>query len=107
MAGDARIQKAGWKDLSFLGNGVDVEPRRHGVAVLEPHGFHAGGPAGHSHATATVQVRVSGEELLEQGEIVRITLLSIIVQDQAHALAFYRDKLGFVLKDDVPAGEYR
>jgi catechol 2,3-dioxygenase-like lactoylglutathione lyase family enzyme len=38
---------------------------------------------------------------------VRITLLSIIVQDQAHALAFYRDKLGFVLKDDVPAGEYR
>ena len=37
----------------------------------------------------------------------RITLLSIIVQDQAQALAFYRDKLGFVLKEDVPAGEYR
>lgn len=37
----------------------------------------------------------------------RITLLSIIVQDQAHALAFYRDKLGFVLKDDAPAGEHR
>jgi catechol 2,3-dioxygenase-like lactoylglutathione lyase family enzyme len=38
---------------------------------------------------------------------VRITLLSIIVQDQAHALAFYRDKLGFVLKEDVPAGGAR
>jgi catechol 2,3-dioxygenase-like lactoylglutathione lyase family enzyme len=38
---------------------------------------------------------------------VKITLLSIIVQDQAHALAFYRDTLGFVLKEDVPAGGAR
>jgi catechol 2,3-dioxygenase-like lactoylglutathione lyase family enzyme len=35
---------------------------------------------------------------------VKITLSSLIVQDQAHALAFYRDVLGFVLKEDVPAG---
>jgi catechol 2,3-dioxygenase-like lactoylglutathione lyase family enzyme len=34
----------------------------------------------------------------------RVTLLSIIVDDQAKALAFYRDILGFVLKDDVPTG---
>jgi catechol 2,3-dioxygenase-like lactoylglutathione lyase family enzyme len=38
---------------------------------------------------------------------VRITLSSIIVQEQAHALAFYRDKLGFVVKEDVPAGGAR
>ena len=37
--------KAGRKDFSFLGNRIDVEPCRHGVAVLEPDGLHAGGPA--------------------------------------------------------------
>ena len=35
----------------------------------------------------------------------KVTLVSIIVgQDQDAALAFYRDTLGFVLKDDVPTG---
>ncbi|MDT8760792.1 VOC family protein [Sphingomonas psychrotolerans] len=34
----------------------------------------------------------------------RITLLSIIVDDQPKALAFYRDVLGFVVKQDVPTG---
>jgi len=34
----------------------------------------------------------------------RITLLSIIVDDQPKALAFYRDTLGFVVKEDVPTG---
>jgi catechol 2,3-dioxygenase-like lactoylglutathione lyase family enzyme len=38
---------------------------------------------------------------------VKITLSSIIVQDQAHALAFYRDVLGFVVKEDIPAGGAR
>ncbi|CAN5719582.1 VOC family protein [soil metagenome] len=37
----------------------------------------------------------------------RITLLSVLVDDQAKALAFYTDVLGFVTKDDVPLGEYR
>ncbi|GGC58555.1 VOC family protein [Chelatococcus reniformis] len=37
----------------------------------------------------------------------RITLSSIIVDDQDKALAFYRDTLGFVLKTDVPAGGAR
>ena len=37
----------------------------------------------------------------------KITLSSIIVQDQAHALAFYRDVLGFVVKEDIPAGGAR
>ena len=37
----------------------------------------------------------------------RITLMSIFVSDQAAALAFYTDVLGFVLKDDVPLGEFR
>lgn len=34
----------------------------------------------------------------------KVTLLSIIVDDQAKALAFYRDVLGFVVKEDVPTG---
>ena len=37
----------------------------------------------------------------------KITTMSILVDDQAKALEFYTDKLGFVKKTDVPAGEYR
>jgi catechol 2,3-dioxygenase-like lactoylglutathione lyase family enzyme len=38
---------------------------------------------------------------------VRINLASIHVDDQAKALAFYTDVLGFVTKNDVPMGEHR
>jgi catechol 2,3-dioxygenase-like lactoylglutathione lyase family enzyme len=34
----------------------------------------------------------------------KVTLVSIIVDDQPKALAFYRDTLGFVVKEDVPTG---
>ncbi|MCF8570919.1 VOC family protein [Gordonia sp. HY002] len=37
----------------------------------------------------------------------RIELTSIFVDDQAKALDFYTNRLGFVVKDDVPTGEYR
>ena len=37
----------------------------------------------------------------------RITLTSVMVDDQAKALAFYTDVLGFVKKNDVPVGEHR
>ena len=37
----------------------------------------------------------------------KITTMSILVDDQAKALGFYTDKLGFVKKTDVPAGQYR
>ena len=37
----------------------------------------------------------------------RITLTSVFVDDQAKALAFYTDVLGFRAKNDVPLGEYR
>ncbi|MGH2385285.1 MAG: VOC family protein, partial [Candidatus Limnocylindria bacterium] len=36
-----------------------------------------------------------------------ITVTSVLVDDQAKALDFYTDKLGFVKKTDVPAGEHR
>lgn len=36
----------------------------------------------------------------------KITTLSIFVDDQRKALAFYTDVLGFELKDDMPLGEY-
>ncbi|GAA4848447.1 methylglyoxalase [Paenibacillus vulneris] len=37
----------------------------------------------------------------------RIHLTSVFVDDQEKALQFYTDKLGFVKKVDVPAGEFR
>lgn len=37
----------------------------------------------------------------------RIKLNSIVVDDQAKALTFYTDTLGFVKKQDFPAGEFR
>ena len=37
----------------------------------------------------------------------KIGLESVSVGDQDHALAFYRDKLGFVVKHDIPMGEVR
>ena len=37
----------------------------------------------------------------------RISLVSVLVDDQEKALRFYTDKLGFLPKDDVPMGEHR
>jgi len=37
----------------------------------------------------------------------RIHVTSVFVDDQAKALAFYTDKLGFMAKTDEPAGEAR
>lgn len=37
----------------------------------------------------------------------QITLSSILVDDQAKALAFYTDVLGFRKKHDIPMGEHR
>jgi catechol 2,3-dioxygenase-like lactoylglutathione lyase family enzyme len=37
----------------------------------------------------------------------KITLTSVLVDDQAKALAFYTDVLGFAKKTDVPLGEHR
>ncbi len=37
----------------------------------------------------------------------RINLTSVFVDDQAEALRFYTEVLGFVKKHDVPTGEYR
>ncbi|NGM14340.1 VOC family protein [Verrucosispora sp. CWR15] len=39
--------------------------------------------------------------------MIRIHVTSVFVDDQAKALAFYTEKLGFTKKTDVPAGEYR
>jgi catechol 2,3-dioxygenase-like lactoylglutathione lyase family enzyme len=37
----------------------------------------------------------------------RITVTSVLVDDQARAHAFYTDVLGFVTKHDIPLGEHR
>jgi catechol 2,3-dioxygenase-like lactoylglutathione lyase family enzyme len=37
----------------------------------------------------------------------RIALTSVLVDDQAKALSFYTDVLGFVKKEDIPLGESR
>lgn len=39
--------------------------------------------------------------------VIRINVTSVYVDDQAKALAFYTEKLGFTKKTDVAAGEYR
>jgi predicted enzyme related to lactoylglutathione lyase len=39
--------------------------------------------------------------------IMKIIVTSIFVQDQDKALEFYSETLGFVKKEDVPAGEFR
>ena len=39
--------------------------------------------------------------------MLRIHLTSVLVDDQARALAFYTDLLGCRLKQDMPLGEYR
>ena len=36
--------------------------------------------------------------------MIRINITSVFVDDQAKALAFYTEKLGFIAKTDVPAG---
>jgi len=36
-----------------------------------------------------------------------INLVSVLVDDQDKALAFYTEKLGFVTKHDLPLGEHR
>src|SRR3954452_22861638 len=41
------------------------------------------------------------------GGDMKITLTSVLVDDQAKALAFYTDVLGFRPKTDVPLGEHR
>lgn len=39
--------------------------------------------------------------------MIRINVTSVLVDDQAKALAFYTEKLGFIKKTDLPAGEAR
>src|SRR4051794_27094356 len=44
---------------------------------------------------------------LESGGPMRINLASVLVDDQAKALRFYTEVLGFQKKEDVPLGEHR
>lgn len=37
----------------------------------------------------------------------RIYVMSVLVDDQAKALSFYTEKLGFTVKHDIPLGEHR
>lgn len=39
--------------------------------------------------------------------MIRINVTSVLVDDQAKALAFYTEKLGFTKKTDVPTGDAR
>lgn len=42
----------------------------------------------------------------ETGPFMRIHLASVYVDDQAKALAFYTEVLGFVKKTEIPMGEF-
>ena len=39
--------------------------------------------------------------------MIRITAMSVMVNDQDKALAFYTDKLGFIKKTEIPLGEHK
>jgi catechol 2,3-dioxygenase-like lactoylglutathione lyase family enzyme len=41
-----------------------------------------------------------------EGEIMRINLTSVLVDDQSAALRFYTEVLGFVKKTEIPMGEH-
>jgi len=43
----------------------------------------------------------------KEGATMKIKLCSLLVENQDKALTFYTDKLGFVKKQEVPAGEFR
>jgi catechol 2,3-dioxygenase-like lactoylglutathione lyase family enzyme len=43
----------------------------------------------------------------QKEQSLKIVLTSMLVNDQAKALAFYRDILGFELKHDIPLGRHR
>lgn len=39
--------------------------------------------------------------------MLRLSLLSLLVTDQDAAIAFYRDRLGFIVAEDLPFGDQR
>src|SRR4029079_15072610 len=43
----------------------------------------------------------------EAGEAMKIVITSLMVDDQAKALAFYTEKLGFQKEKDIPLGAFR
>lgn len=49
----------------------------------------------------------SGQAACKVGNLVRIKLTSIFVDDQESALKFYTDVLGFEKKQDFPVGEFK
>ena len=42
-----------------------------------------------------------------RADVLKINVTSVFVDDQDKALAFYTEKLGFLPKNDMPAGEFR
>lgn len=85
----------------------------HHLRVLEEAGLIATRRAGrtklHYRQTAALE-RLAQRWRTEpkaRPDMLRITVTSVFVDDQAKALAFYTDKLGFQPKTDQPAGDFR
>src|SRR5262249_9327470 len=93
IAGYACLHAAGRKDFSFLGNRTEGESCRHGVAVLESDGLHAGGAAGHPGSAANVQVPVLGKTLSAQGAVMRLVVL-VDNEDLANLLSWDLQAVG-------------
>ena len=92
------------------GAGIDVADGEGAVVLGDPldgdiaRGHIAKEAVGHGPILA------GGERAASAGAYnaaMQIKLTSVTVNDQAKALAFYTEVLGFVLKRDDPAGEYR
>lgn len=61
------------------------------------------------HAGSDVYPLPNGslEQTHNPGEIMKIYITGVFVHDQQRAFEFYTEKLGFVVKHDIPVGEFR
>ena len=93
--GGSRVDVANGEGVVVLGDPLDGDVARGHVAEEA---------VGHGPILAGGERAASAEAY---DAAMQIKLTSVTVNDQAKALAFYTDVLGFVLKRDDPAGEYR
>ena len=59
------------------------------------------------HLIAPAQDAVGISDLQEAGTMLKIKIAGVFVDNQEKAAKFYTELLGFVIKTDIPAGEFR
>lgn len=57
--------------------------------------------------TAIAQDNSESSELKKDGAVLKIKIASVLVDDQDKAEKFYTEVLGFIVKDNIPVGDFR